>query len=86
MTNTFRVITTTPCPKCDGTKRRMKKHNIPFESIPKEEAEDLVEEARASGATSFPIVIAPDGSWWSDYRLDLIDVWGKTNAWRENAA
>lgn len=83
MTNIFRIITTTPCPKCDATKRQFKKFGIPFESVAKEDAADDVEEARASGATSFPIVIAPDGSWWSDFQNDRIKAWGLSQAWRE---
>lgn len=83
MTNKFKIITTTPCVKCDATKRRLNKHGIPFISVDASGAAEEVEEARAEGATSFPIVIAPDGSWWSDYRVDRIDAWGKSQAWRE---
>lgn len=87
MTAIFKIITTTPCPKCDATKRRFKRHDIPYESVAKEDAEDLVEEARSSGATSFPIVLAPGGvDWWSDYRIDKIDAWGKALAWEKTQA
>lgn len=86
MSNTFRVITTVPCVKCDATKRRMKRHGIPFETIAAEDAADLVDEAKESGATSFPIVLAPDGSWWSDYRVDKIDDWGTATYTDENGA
>lgn len=86
MNNTFRVISTSPCQKCDATKRLLKKCGIEFEELTADEAPDLVEEARAEGATSFPIVIAPNGTWWSDFRKDQIDIWGKTTAWREDAA
>lgn len=82
----FRIITTRPCVQCDATKRQMNKHGIPFEAIAKEDAMDMVEEARAEGAVTFPIVIAPDGSWWSGFRNDLIKVWGESRAWREDGA
>lgn len=83
MTNIFKIITTVPCHKCVATKRRFTKHGIPFESIPREEAEDIVDEARASGVLTFPIVIAPDGSWWNDYRIDKIDAWAEALAWQK---
>lgn len=83
MTPIFRIITTTPCIKCDATKRQFNKYGIPFESIDAADDPGAVDEARASGATSFPIVIAPDGSWWSDFRIDKIKVWGESRAWRK---
>lgn len=84
MTSTFKIITTIPCVKCTSTKRQFEKYGMPYESIAKEDAEDDVAEARASGATSFPIVIAPGGAdWWSDFRIDKIKAWGESRAWRE---
>lgn len=80
MANKFTIITTSPCVKCDATKRRMTKWGIPFDVVAKEDAADIVEEARAEGATSFPIVVTPGGSFWSDYRIDKIDAW-KTHVW-----
>ena len=86
MATIFRIITTSNCIKCTATKRQFNKYGIPFESFDAADAEDLVEGARASGATAFPIVIAPDGSdWWSDFRMDKIKAWGESRAWREES-
>ena len=85
--NTFRVISTTNCVKCTATKRMFTKQGVPFEDLAEEDVPDIVEEAKASGATSFPIVIAPDGSWWFDFRKDLVDSWAKSqHVWRKDVA
>ncbi len=76
MTDTYTIITTTACVKCDATKRQFTKYGLPFEAV---SVDDLTEEQqarfdreKASGATSFPVVLTPKGGSWSDFRVDRI--------------
>lgn len=72
------VYSTSPCVKCDATKRALNKAGIAFEERSAENHPDVVEEARAEElartgqALTAPIVVVGDGRWWCGYRPDRI--------------
>ncbi|AXN53352.1 NrdH-like glutaredoxin [Mycobacterium phage Thonko] len=60
------------CYKCNLTKRQLDKREIAYEERPADSAEckALID---AHGFTSAPVVVAPSGDVWDDYRPDRID-------------
>lgn len=75
----FTIYRADICNKCDATKRAMDKQGLEYEVLRAEDHQDIVEEVRAEiGSVVAPIVIAPDGSFWTDYRPDMVKLWSKS--------
>lgn len=77
---TVTVYTAPACPKCDMTKRHLKRRGIPFTEVAIDSDAKIVDAARELGLTHAPIVCAEGGhngaTWqqqWDDYRPDRID-------------
>lgn len=71
----FTVYSTQNCMKCFATKRAMDSYGMDHEDLFLEDDPDMLAEAKAEGHVAAPIVVAPDGSMWSDYRPDLVKAW-----------
>lgn len=56
--------------KCKATKRFLDKHDLPYREGSVEDVPDLIAE---HGLKTAPVVVAPDGKVWGDFRLDLLE-------------
>lgn len=66
------VYTVPNCPQCMTTKRLMDKKGIRYEEVALQENLDKLEEFKAQGYTSAPI-ITTDIKIWSGFRFDKIE-------------
>ncbi len=67
------VYSTGPsCVKCNATTRLLARLTVPFELRLLADFPDEAEKFRAEGHTSAPVVVAPDGETWSDFRPDRV--------------
>lgn len=66
------LLSKSPCPQCDMTKRVLTREGIAFEEKRMDLDESLLEQAKGMGYLQAPVVITPDGTHWSGFRPDLI--------------
>ena len=71
MTNKVIVYSTPNCSQCEATGMLLGRYEIPFEKIDVSEDWRKINEFKAKGYMSFPIVIAGESE-WSGFRPDLI--------------
>lgn len=69
----FTIFSLPNCMKCDLTKRKMDKHDVPYEVIDMSTNPEAAEKARSLGYQAAPVVFAPDGTHWNEYRPALIE-------------
>lgn len=65
------VYTTPNCPQCMTTKRMMEKEGVEYSEVALQDNPDKLEEFRAQGFTSAPIVTT-DIKVWSGFRFEKI--------------
>jgi glutaredoxin-like protein NrdH len=66
---TVTVYTLPECIQCDLTKRAFDRRGVEFEEVPL--TDQRLQEFKAQGALSAPIVVTPD-LWWYGLKPDLI--------------
>lgn len=69
----FTVYTLPNCMKCNLTKRKLDKHGLPYESVDLTQNAEALSWVRENGYQGAPVIVAPDGNHWNDYRPTLIE-------------
>ena len=66
------VWTKSACPQCDMTKKQLTKNGIVFDEMSLEQHPEMLEQFKALGLLSAPIVVT-DIKKWSGFRLEKIN-------------
>ena len=61
------------CVQCSATMRKLDQLEIEYRIIKVDEDSDALSYTKSLGYLQAPVVVAPDGSHWSGFRLDKIE-------------